>query len=359
MDSKHNDPAAIDPKKLDALMGQLVGDFGASASAVTVVLGDKLGLYKAMKKAGPVTAAELAAQTGTVERYVREWLNSNAASHYVTYEPATGRYRLTPEQALAFAEEGSPAFVPGFFSVVEAMMKAEEKMAENFRTGAGLKWGDHASCLFEGTERFFRPGYIANLTASWIPALDGVEAKLRAGAKVADIGCGLGASTVLMAQAYPRSRFFGFDVHEGSIRLARQRAVEAGVADRVEFGVARSIDYPGTDYDFVAHFDCLHDMGDPVGAARHVRRTLSPDGAWMIVEPFASDKLEENLNPVGRIFYAASTMLCVPNAIAEGGAGLGAQAGEERLRRVVTEGGFSRFRRATQTPFNIILEARA
>jgi 2-polyprenyl-3-methyl-5-hydroxy-6-metoxy-1,4-benzoquinol methylase len=350
---------AIDPKKLDILMGQLVGDFGASASAVLVVLGDKLGLYKALQKAGALTSAELATRTGTVERYVREWLNANAASNYVSYDAASGRYHLTPEQGLAFAEEGSPAFVPGFFAVVEAMMKAEEAMTENFRSGGGLKWGDHATCLFEGTERFFRPGYIANLTKAWIPALEGVEAKLRAGAKVADVGCGLGASTVLMAQEFPRSRFFGFDVHEGSIKLARKRAAEAGVGDRVEFAVARSTDYPGTGYDFVAHFDCLHDMGDPVGAARHVRRTLAPDGVWMVVEPFASDKIEENLNPVGRIFYSASTMLCVPNAIAEGGAGLGAQAGEDRLRRVVTEGGFSRFRRATQTPFNIILEARA
>jgi 2-polyprenyl-3-methyl-5-hydroxy-6-metoxy-1,4-benzoquinol methylase len=242
--------------------------------------------------------------------------------------------------------------------VVEAMMRAEERIAENFRTGRGMGWGEHASCLFEGTERFFRPGYLANLTGSWIPALEGVDAKLRRGGRIADVGCGAGASTIIMAQAYPKAQFFGFDVHPHSIDLARSRAEKAGVGDRVRFEVARATDYPGTGYDLVAHFDCLHDMGDPTAAARHARKTVAPDGTWLIVEPYASDRPEENHNPVGRVFYAASTMLCVPNSLADEGAALGAQAGEARLRAVVTEGGFTRFRRATQTPFNLVLEAR-
>ncbi len=348
----------FDEAKLNAFMGKVVADFGASASAVLVAIGDKLGLYKAMAGAGALTAAELARKTGTHERYVREWLNGNAAGGYVVYDAATSRYALPPEQALALADETSPAFIPGFYSVVEAMFSARERIAESFRSGAGMAWGEHAHCLFEGTERFFRPGYVANLTAAWLPALDGAVAKLEAGIKVADVGCGLGASTIIMARTYPKSRFVGFDVHAESIALARQRAAAAGVGDRVSFEVARATDYPGSGYGLVAHFDCLHDMGDPVGAARHVRRTLAPDGIWMIVEPFAGDRIEDNLNPVGRIFYAASTMLCVPSSLSEHGPALGAQAGEARLRAVVTEGGFSRFRRATQTPFNLVLEAR-
>jgi 2-polyprenyl-3-methyl-5-hydroxy-6-metoxy-1,4-benzoquinol methylase len=349
---------AFDEAKLNAFMGKVVADFGASASAVLVTIGDKLGLYKAMAGAGPLTPAELAKKTGTNERYVREWLNANAAGGYVSYDAAAARYTLPPEQALALADETSPAFIPGFYSVVQAMMGAEERIRDSFRTGAGMGWGEHAHCLFEGTERFFRPGYVANLTTSWLPALDGAVAKLERGAKVADVGCGLGASTIIMAKAYPKSRFAGFDVHPDSITLARKRAAEAGVADRVTFEVATSTDYPGSGYDLVAHFDCLHDMGDPIGAARHVRRTLAPDGIWMIVEPFAGDKVEDNLNPVGRIFYSASTMLCVPSSLSEHGPALGAQAGEGRLRGVVTEGGFTRFRRATETPFNLVLEAR-
>jgi 2-polyprenyl-3-methyl-5-hydroxy-6-metoxy-1,4-benzoquinol methylase len=348
----------IDPDKLNAFMGKVVGDFGASAHAVLVVIGDKLGLYKAMAGAGPLTPAALAKKTGTHERYVREWLNANAAGGYVSYDAATQRYTLPPEQAMALAQEDSPAFVPGFFSMVEAMMGAEERMARNFRTGEGMAWGEHAHCLFEGTERFFRPGYLANLTSQWIPALDGVEAKLQRGAQVADVGCGIGASTIIMARAYPRSRFRGFDGHPASIDIARRRAAEAGVADRVTFDVAAASDYPGSGYDLVAYFDCLHDMGDPVAAARHTRKTIAADGTWMIVEPFAGDKVEDNLNPIGRIFYAASTMLCVPSSLAGEGVALGAQAGEARLRAVVTEGGFTRFRRATETPFNLVLEAR-
>jgi 2-polyprenyl-3-methyl-5-hydroxy-6-metoxy-1,4-benzoquinol methylase len=350
---------SIDEKKLNELIGKVVGDVGAAMSAALVVLGDKLGLYKAMASAGPVTPAELARLTGTTERYVREWLNAQAASGYVTYDAPSARFSLTPEQAFAFAEDLSPASVPGLFHVTAAMWHGEEKMTDNFRTGDGLAWGDQHPCLFEGTERFFRSGYIGNLVSTWLPALDGVTAKLERGATVADVGCGLGASTILMAKAYPKSRFVGFDSHEKSILLARQRAVQAGVGDRVRFEVAKSTDFPGKDYDLVAHFDCLHDMEDPVGAARHVRESVARDGTWMIVEPFAGDTPEANHNPVGRVFYSASTMLCVPHSLAHHGPALGAQAGEARLREVVVKGGgFSRLRRATETPFNLILEAR-
>jgi SAM-dependent methyltransferase len=277
----------------------------------------------------------------------------------VAYDASAQRYSLTPEQAFAFADDTSPASVPGLFHVTAAMWHGEEKMADNFRTGHGLAWGEQHPCLFEGTERFFRSGYIGNLVSTWLPALDGVTAKLERGAKVADVGCGLGASTILMAKAYPKSRFVGFDSHEKSIALARERAKQNGVADRVTFEVAKSTDFPGKNYDLVAHFDCLHDMEDPVGAARHVRETIARDGTWMIVEPFANDTPEANHNPVGRVFYSASTMLCVPHSLAHHGPALGAQAGENRLRGVVVEGGgFSKFRRATETPFNIILEAR-
>jgi SAM-dependent methyltransferase len=350
---------SIDETKLGELLGKVVGDVGAAMSAALVVIGDKLGLYKAMAKAGPVTAEELAEGTETAPRYVREWLNAQAASGYVLYEATTGRYRLSPEQAFAFADDASPASVPGLFHVTAAMWHGEEKMTENFRTGGGTAWGKQHPCLFEGTERFFRAGYIGNLTRAWLPALDGVNEKLERGAKVADVGCGLGASTILMAKAFPKSRFFGFDSHEGSIETASRRARDAGVADRVTFAVAQSTDYPGDGYDLIAHFDCLHDMEDPVGAARHAKKTIARSGTWMIVEPFAADKAEDNHTPVGRVFYSASTMLCVPHSLAHHGPALGAQAGEARLRQVVVEGGgFTRFCRATETPFNIILEAR-
>jgi 2-polyprenyl-3-methyl-5-hydroxy-6-metoxy-1,4-benzoquinol methylase len=278
----------------------------------------------------------------------------------VAYDARAGRFSLSPEQSAALADETSPAYVPGGFQIVEAVVRAVDRAVENFRNGRGMAWGDHAHCLFEGTERFFRSAYIGNLTTSWLPALEGVETKLNRGARVADVGCGLGASTILMAKTYPKSRFWGFDAHVGSIESARQRAEAAGVADRVVFEVARATEFPGTGYDLVAHFDCLHDMGDPTGAARHVRSTLDAAGTWMLVEPYASDKIEDNLNPVGRVYYAASTMLCVPASLADGGprAALGAQAGESRLRAVALEGGFSRFRRATETPFNIVFEAR-
>jgi SAM-dependent methyltransferase len=350
---------AIDETKLNEFMGRVVGDLGAAMSAALVVLGDRLGLYKAMAAAGPVTPAQLAKATGTSERYVREWLNAQAAGGYVAYEPKSGTFVLPPEQAFALAEDLSPAACPGAFMVARAVWEAIDRASDNFRTGGGLPWGEQHACLFEGTERFFRAGYIGNLLSSWIPALDGVQAKLESGARVADVGCGLGASTLLMAKAFPRSRFVGFDSHAASIELARKRAADAGVGDRVTFEVGGSTTYPGADYDLVAHFDCLHDMEDPVGAARHTRRALAKDGTWMIVEPFAGDRPEENHTPVGRVYYSASTMICVPHSLSQRGPALGAQAGESKLRGVVVEGGgFTRFRRATQTPFNIILEAR-
>lgn len=349
----------IDMTKLQDFMGRAVGDMGAAMHAVLILLGDKLGLYKAMADSEPVTSAELARRTGTTERYVREWLNANAASGYVKYDPATGSYTLPPEQAMALAIENSPAFLPGAFQIISACFNDAGKIEDAFRTGKGVGWHEHHHDLFHGTERFFRPGYIANLTSSWIPALHGVREKLEAGAKVADIGCGLGASTILMAKQFPNSEFFGFDYHQGSIDMAREAARREGVADRVTFSVASAKAYPGKDYDFVAFFDCLHDMGDPRGAAAYVHSTMTPDGTWMIVEPYAEDTTEGNLNPVGRIFYSASTMLCVPASMSqEVGAALGAQAGEARIREVVTAGGFQHFRRATQTPFNLIFEAR-
>jgi len=332
---------------------------GAAIHAVMILLGDRLGLYKAMADSRPVTSGELANRAGLTERYVREWLNSNAASGYVTYDAATKTFTLPPEQALALAVEESPVFLPGVFQILSACYNDAPKIENAFRTGQGVGWHEHHHDLFHGTERFFRPNYNANLVSSWIPALDGVEAKLRSGAKVADVGCGLGASTILMAKSYPKSTFVGFDYHGKSIELAREAAAEAGVQERVHFEVAAAKAFPGNDYDFVAFFDCLHDMGDPAGAASHVKSSLKPDGTWMIVEPFAGDTPESNHNPIGRIFYSASTMLCVPASMSqEVGAALGAQAGEANIRKVVETGGFTRFRRAAQTPFNLVFEAR-
>jgi SAM-dependent methyltransferase len=351
---------AADPQKLDALVGRLVGDVGVSITGALVVLGDQLGLYKAMADGKPLTSQELAAKTGFRERYIREWLSGQAAAEYVDYDAETDRFSLSPEQALAFAEEDSPAFFAGAFEIVQSMWVDEPKVETAFRSGAGLGWHEHSKCLFRGTERFFRPGYNANLTENWIPALNGVEAKLRQGATVADVGCGHGASTILMAKAYPNARFFGFDYHGASIERAREEAQKAGVGDRIVFERASAKDFPAKQYDLVAMFDCLHDMGDPVGAGRHVRETLGNDGTWMIVEPFAHDSLKDNLNPVGRIFYGASTMICTPASQSqEVGLCLGAQAGEMRLRKVVLDAGFSHFRRATETPFNMVFEARA
>jgi 2-polyprenyl-3-methyl-5-hydroxy-6-metoxy-1,4-benzoquinol methylase len=349
----------IDPEKLNQFMQKAVGDLGAVFHAALIVIGDKLGLYRAMADSGGCAPSELAKRAGASERYVREWLAANAASGYVDYDAKSGRYSLSAEQAFALAEEGSPAFLPGAFQLAVAALKAEPKIAEAFLTGRGLGWHEHDPGLFHGTERFFRPGYAANLISSWIPSLDGVEAELREGARVADVGCGHGASTILMAQAYSRSTFTGFDYHEPSIKRAREAADQAGVADRVNFEVASAKDYPGRDYDFIAFFDCLHDMGDPVGVASHVRETLAPDGVWMIVEPFANDRVEDNLNPIGRMFYSASTLICTPASLSqEVGLALGAQAGEARMRDVVAKGGFTRFRRATETPFNLVFEAR-
>jgi SAM-dependent methyltransferase len=350
----------LDQAKLHEFVMRAVGEMGAAMNAALIVIGDKLGLYKAMSGAGPMTSAELAKKTGTAERYVREWLASQAAGGFITYDAASGKYTLPPEQALALADETSPVFLPGFFEVVAACVKDEPKITDAFRSGKGVGWHEHDHGLFAGTERFFRPNYRAHLISEWIPALEGIEAKLKAGAKVADVGCGLGTSTILMAQAYLKSSFVGFDYHDGSIKMARDAANKAGVGDRVKFEVAKAKDYPGKGFDFVAFFDCLHDMGDPEGAAKHVKESMTPNGTWMIVEPFAHDKLEDNLNPIGRVYFAASTMLCTPASLSqEVGLALGAQAGEGRLSKILKAAGFSRVRRAAETPFNIVLEARA
>jgi SAM-dependent methyltransferase len=351
---------APDPDKLDAFLGKLVGDLGASASAALVLLGDRLGIYKAMADGEMVTAEELAGELGLNPRYMREWLSAQAAAGYIDYIPEENAFRLNPEQAAAFADEGGPAFFAGAFEVAQAMWLDEPKVAEAFKTGKGVGWHEHSTCLFRGTERFFRPGYNAHLVSEWLPALDGMTAKLQRGAKVADVGCGHGASTVLMALAFPNSEFYGYDYHGPSIERAQRMAEEAGVADRITFQQASAKDYPALGYDLVAFFDCLHDMGDPVGAGRHVREALAQDGTWMVVEPFAHDNLKDNLNPVGRVYYAASTMICTPASLSqEVGLGLGAQAGEARLKRVAKEAGFSTFRRAAETPFNLVFEARA
>jgi SAM-dependent methyltransferase len=323
-----------------------------------VVIGEKLGLYKALAD-GPMTPAQLAGKTHTDERYLREWLASQAAGGYITYDEKTDKFSLTQEQAFTLADENSPAYLPGAFELALGSLAAVPRIAESFRTGAGMGWHEHADGVFHGCEKFFRPGYAANLVSSWIPSLRDVKEKLQAGARVADVGCGKGASTVLMAKAFPKSKFFGFDYHSGSIEAARESARREGVADRVTFEVSKAKEFPGADYDLVAVFDCLHDMGDPVGAAAHVRRSLAKDGTWMIVEPFANDQLKDNLNPVGRVYYSFSTLLCTPcSRSQEVGLCLGAQAGEGRIRDVVTTAGFSRFRRAAETPFNIVYEAR-
>jgi SAM-dependent methyltransferase len=349
---------SLDMDKLNAFVGRFVGDLGAAVHAGMVVIGERLGLYKALA-AGPISSAELAAKTHTDERYVREWLGSQAAGGYVTYDDKTKRFSLSPEQAFTLANEDSPAYLPGAFELALGSLAAVPRITESFRTGAGMGWGEHNEGVFHGCEKFFRPGYAANLVSAWIPALEGVEQKLKSGARVADVGCGKGSSTLLMAQAFPNSRFYGFDYHDKSVEAARESAKRAGVADRVKFEVAAAKGYPGKDYDFVAVFDCLHDMGDPVGAAKHVRESLAKDGTWMIVEPFANDDLKDNLNPVGRVYYSFSTLLCTPcSRSQEVGLCLGAQAGEARMREVVTSAGFGRFRRATETPFNIVYEAR-
>ncbi len=349
---------ALDTEKLNTFLGQFVTDLGAAVHAGMVVIGERLGLYKAMA-GGPMTSSELAAKTGTDERYLREWLSSQAAGGYITYDATSHKFSLTEEQAFTLAREDSPAYLPGAFQLALGALAAVPRIADSFRSGAGMGWHEHDDGVFHGCEKFFRPGYAANLMSSWIPALHGVKEKLEAGARVADVGCGLGASTILMAKAFPNSRFFGFDYHDKSIAAARESARREGLDGRVSFEVSPAKSYPGKDYDFVAVFDCLHDMGDPVGAARHVRQSLQPDGTWMIVEPFANDQLKDNLNPVGRVYYSFSTLLCTPcSRSQEVGLCLGAQSGESRIREVVTSAGFSRFRRATETPFNLIYEAR-
>jgi 2-polyprenyl-3-methyl-5-hydroxy-6-metoxy-1,4-benzoquinol methylase len=348
----------VDQAKLQTLMGRMLDDLGAAAGVALVRIGDQLGLYKALQNKGPLTSQELADAAGIAERYAREWLANQAASGYVTHDGKTGKFTLPPEQAMVFADEDSPVYMMGGFDTVAAALDNQSKVQAAFKTGGGVQWGDQSGCLFCAVARFFRPGYRANLIDAWLPALDGVVDKLKAGGTVADVGCGHGVSTVMMAEAFPNAQFVGFDFHEGSIEAARQHAKEHGVKN-ARFEVAMAKDYPGTNYDLVTFFDCLHDMGDPAGAAAQVRRSLKPDGTWMIVEPMAQDTLEGNLNPIGRLFYAASTMICVPTSLSqEVGAALGAQAGEKRVSEAITKGGFAHVRRATETPFNMILEAR-
>jgi 2-polyprenyl-3-methyl-5-hydroxy-6-metoxy-1,4-benzoquinol methylase len=352
-------PVEVDGDKLMQFVFRAVDEVGATLNTALVVMGDKLGLYRALAGTGGLAPSDLAQRTGTAERYVREWLNAQAAGGYVTYDPDSGRYALPPEQTVAFTDSDSPAYLPGFFQIALGSVIDSPRIVEASRSGDGVGWHEHVHDVHEGCERFFRPGYNAHLVSEWLPALEGAVEKLQRGAVVADIGCGHGSSTILMAQAFPQSTFVGWDYHDGSIETARQRAQEAGVADRVSFNTGSAAAYSDTGNDLVTMFDCLHDMGDPVGAARHVRETLKPDGTWMIVEPNAGDRVEENFTPVGRAFYAFSTLLCTPASLSqEVGLALGAQAGEARIRDVVEAGGFTRFRRAAETPFNLVFEAR-
>jgi ubiquinone/menaquinone biosynthesis C-methylase UbiE len=348
----------IDDTRLGEFVGKFVSDLGATVAAGNVVVGHRLGLYTALAQA-PASAHELARRTETHPRYVEEWLRGQAAGGYVNYDPATETFSMSEEQTFVLANPDGAIYAPGAFVLALGSLRAEDKITQRFRTGAGLGWHEHDTDVFVGCEQFFRPGYIANLVPSWIPALNGVEQKLRAGARVADVGCGLGASTVLLAQAYPDSTFVGSDYHAASIDLANKRAADAGVAGRVSFEVAAASQFSGSGYDLVATFDCLHDMGDPLCTAQHVRQALAPDATWLVVEPYAADNLVDNLNPVGRVYYNFSTLLCVPNALSQrGGYALGAQAGEAAIRRIVTDAGFTRFRRAAETPFNLVYEVR-
>lgn len=354
-----NAPAALDEQKLMDFVYRAVDEVGATLNTALVVMGDRLGLYRALAGSDPLTAGELAAQTGTTERYVREWLNAQAAGGFVAYDGRSDRYSLPPEQATALTDESSPAYLPGFFQIALGSVLDSPRITDAVRSGDGLGWHEHGHDVHEGCERFFRPSYDANLVGSWLPALDGVVEKLERGTRVADVGCGHGASTILMAESFPRSTFVGSDYHEGSVVTARERAANAGVGDRVHFEAAAAAAHPGTEYDLVTMFDCLHDMGDPVGAARHVREMLSPDGTWMIVEPAAGDRVEDNLNPIGRAYYGFSTLLCTPASLSQDvGLALGAQAGEARIREVVEQAGLGRFRRVAETPFNLVFEAR-
>jgi len=349
----------VDDAKLHQFIGQMLSDLGGAASIALVRIGDSFGLYKTLHARGPMTVAELAAAAGVNERYLREWLSHQAASNYLSYDPATQKFTLPPEQAMVFAVEDSPVYMTGAFTCMESFLDNLAKVQPVFRTGGGVAWDNQASCLFCAVAQFFRPGYHNNLVSNWLPALDGVVEKLERGGRVADVGCGHGLSTVIMAKAFPNSQFIGYDFHSSSIRHAQAHAKEHGVTSNARFEVGTAKDYPEKEFDLVTFFDCLHDMGDPAGAAAHVRQSLKSDGSWMIVEPMAGDRLEDNLNPVGRIYYAASTMVCVPTSLSqEVGAALGAQAGESRLREVAAAGGFRNVRRAAETPFNMILEAR-
>jgi ubiquinone/menaquinone biosynthesis C-methylase UbiE len=349
---------ALDEAKLNEFIGKFVTDLGATVGAGGTVIGHKLGLFRALAT-GPATAEQLAERTDTNPRYIAEWLRGQAAGGYVEYDAAADSYSLTEEQAFVLTNPDGAVYAPGAFVLALGVLKANDRIVDAFRTGDGMGWHEHNEDVFTGCEQFFRPGYIANLVPSWLPALDGVVAKLRAGGKVADLGCGLGASTVLLAQAYPQSKFTGSDYHERSIELARKRAADAGVADRTAFEVAPAAGFSGTGYDFITTFDCLHDMGDPLSAAKHIRSAIADDGTWMVVEPAAADDVSGNLNPVGRVYYNFSAQLCIPNALSQpGGFALGAQAGEAAIRRIATDAGFTRFRRATETPFNIVYEVR-
>jgi 2-polyprenyl-3-methyl-5-hydroxy-6-metoxy-1,4-benzoquinol methylase len=349
----------VDQDKLSQFMAKFVADAGASLHGPTVLIGEQLGLYKALAASGPMTSEELAKKTGTAERMIREWLAGQAASGYVNYNSSTGKYSMSPEQEFTLVNEDSPAYIPGIFYSIASVYKDQRKIADAYKTGKGFGWHEHHNDLFIGTNKFFRPGYLANLVSAWLPSLEGVVPKLKAGARVADVGCGLGASTIIMAKAFPKSQFVGYDYHLESIEWARNDAITQGVTANADFEQAYAKNYSGKDYDLVTFFDCLHDMGDPAGAAKHVYDSLKRDGTWMIVEPYAKERIEENLNPVGRVFYNASATICVPASLSqEVGLGLGAQAGDSKLEQVVKSGGFTRFRRATETPFNRVFEAR-
>lgn len=351
--------APAEPSALDLFLGRMLADIGAAMAGATVLVGDRLGLYRAMHESGPTDAARLARATGTSERLVAEWLAAQASSGYVSFDPTTGLFSLSPEQTMVFADEDSPVFMAGGYGAVASAWRDEPRIAEGYRSGRGLGWHERDPCLFHGTERFFRPGYRHHLVQEWLPALEGVTDKLERGALVADVGCGHGASTLIMARAYPRSRFVGFDYHPASVATAREQAAREGLADRVSFEVASAQDLPARGFDLACMFDCLHDMGDPQGAAASLRRAIAPDGTLMVVEPRAGDRLTDNFNPVGRVFYAASAMICTPASLNQPGqAGLGAQAGPARVSEVIRKGGFGRVRVAAETPFNMVLEAR-
>ncbi|WP_458746532.1 class I SAM-dependent methyltransferase [Candidatus Nitrosocosmicus sp. T] len=358
MSSTDSQSNSIDPKKLEEFVMKAVADMGSSLSAMMVILGERLGLYKALQQNGPLTPEELSNKTNTSERYIREWLASQAASGYITYDPLEKKFSITPENAMVLADENSPTYILGGYQVLRSIFKDEDKFVKIFKTGEGLRWGEHHHDLFEGTAKFFKPSYMSNLVQSWIPSLEGVEERLKKGAKVADIGCGYGISTSIMAKAYPNSQFYGFDNHAPSIEKAKEDASKDNIDNNINFSLVSANESIGNDYDLVAFFDCLHDMGDPLGALEFAKKSLKNDGTCMIVEPMANDNVEENLNLVGRIYYSASSLICVPNSLADKGIALGAQAGEKRIKDLVHKAGFTKFKRSAQTPFNIVYEAK-